>query len=80
MLRKEIRELLDERRAQHPTWSFVPENLAAATLMVRCARIDGEFAEEEREAICHAVREEFKLDEETAEWAVQVAEIGEDEL
>jgi uncharacterized tellurite resistance protein B-like protein len=80
MIRKEIRELLADRRALGPSWSFLPEELAVAALMVRCACTDGDFADEERQVILRAVREEFNLDEWTAEWAVQVAEMGQGEL
>jgi uncharacterized tellurite resistance protein B-like protein len=48
--------------------------------MAECAYVDGEVATEEREAIWRAVRDEFKLDEETAEWLVEVAEKREDEM
>lgn len=80
MLMDETGELLADRSPPDPNWLFVPEELAAAVLMAECAYVDGEFAEEEREAISHAVREEFKLDEETAEWLVQVAEMREDDM
>jgi uncharacterized tellurite resistance protein B-like protein len=76
----ERRELPADRPAPRADWLFLGEELAAAVLMAECAYADGEFSEEEREAICRAVREDFKLDEEAAEWLVQVAEMREDEM
>ena len=64
---KEIREFLADRPAPGTDWPYTLEELAAAALMVECARIDGEFDEEERDEICRAVMEEFELDQETAE-------------
>ena len=75
-----IQAYLAKRLPPNPTWPFELEELAAAALMVECARIDGEFAAEEREAICDAVREEFMLDQETAECLGRVAEMREDEV
>jgi uncharacterized tellurite resistance protein B-like protein len=66
--------------APGPDRPFEIEKLAAAALMVECARIDGAFTEEEREAICRAVREAFALDRETAGILVGVAEKHADEL
>ncbi len=82
MLTKAIRELLARQPgpAPAPERPFEIELLAAAALMVECARIDGEFTEQERDAICHAVREAFSLDQETAEQLVAVAERHEDEM
>mgnify|MGYP001824859858 CR=1 FL=1 len=82
MLTKAIRELLARQPgpAPGPERAFDIELLAAAALMVECARIDGEFSEQERDAICHAVREAFSLDRETAEQLVAVAERHEDEM
>jgi uncharacterized tellurite resistance protein B-like protein len=82
VLTKAIRELLARQPgpAPGPERPFDIELLAAAALMVECARIDGEFSEQEREAICHAVREAFSLDRETAEQLVAVAEKHEDEM
>ena len=82
MLTKAIRELLAKRPgpAPGPERPFEIQKLAAAALMVECARIDGAFGEEERDAICHAVREAFALDRETAEILVGVAEKHEDEM
>ena len=75
-----IQAYLAKRLPPNPTWPFQLEELAAAALMVECARIDGEFATEEREAICRGVMEEFVLDEETAECLGRVAEMREDEV
>jgi uncharacterized tellurite resistance protein B-like protein len=75
-----IQAYLAKRLPPNPAWPFELEELAAAALMVECARIDGEFAAEEREAICRAVMEELVLDEETAECLGRVAEIREDEV
>ena len=82
MLTKAIRELLAKRPgpAPGPERPFEIQKLAAAALMVECARIDGAFGEKERDAICHAVREAFALDRETAEILVGVAEKHEDEM
>lgn len=82
MLTKAIRELLAKRPgpAPGPERPFEIQKLAAAALMVECARIDGAFREQERDAICHAVREAFALDRETAEILVGVAEKHEDEM
>ena len=82
MLTKAIRELLAKRPgpAPGPERPFEVQTLAAAALMVECARIDGAFTGEDREAICHAVREAFALDRETAEILVGVAEKHEDEM
>jgi uncharacterized tellurite resistance protein B-like protein len=85
MTTRAIRELLAERRRDRKrvealAESFDREDVAAAALMVECARIDGEFAEEEHEAICRAVREELDLSRETAECLVAVAERREDEV
>jgi uncharacterized tellurite resistance protein B-like protein len=57
-----------------------PEELAAAALLVECARIDGEFTEQERDTIRRVVMEEFALDDATAERLVRVAEVREDEV
>jgi uncharacterized tellurite resistance protein B-like protein len=82
VLTRAIRELLAKQPgpAPGPERPFELETLAAAALMVECARIDGEFNEQEREGICHAVREAFDLDRETAEQLVAVAEKHEDEM
>ncbi len=82
MLTKAIRELLAKRPgpAPGPERPFEVQTLAAAALMVECARIDGAFGERERDAICQAVREAFALDHETAEILVGVAEKHEDEM
>ena len=82
MLTKAIRELLAKKPgpAPAPERPFDVQTLAAAALMVECARINGAFGEQEREAISHAVREAFDLDHETAEILVGVAEKHEDEM
>ena len=82
MLTKAIRELLAKRPgpAPGPERPFEVQTLAAAALMVECARIDGAFGERDRDAICRAVREAFALDHETAEILVGVAEKHEDEM
>jgi len=82
VLTKAIRELLAKRPgpAPAPERPFEIQKLAAAALMVECARVNGAFGEEEREAICRAVREAFALDRETAEILVGVAEKHEDEM
>jgi uncharacterized tellurite resistance protein B-like protein len=82
VLTKAIRELLAKRPgpAPGPERPFEVHTLAAAALMVECARIDGAFTGEDREAICHAVHEAFALDRETAEILVGVAEKHEDEM
>jgi uncharacterized tellurite resistance protein B-like protein len=82
MLTRAIRELLAKKPgpAPGPERPFEIEKLAAAALMVECARVDGAFGDNERNAICHAVREAFALDRETAEILVGVAEKHEDEM
>jgi len=82
VLTKAIRELLAKQPgpAPAPDRPFEVDKLAAAALMVECARVDGEFTEEERDAICHAVREAFGLDQETGEYLVAVAEKHADEM
>ncbi len=75
-----IQAYLAKRRSPRPASPFALEELAAAALMVECARIDGAFTEEERHAICRAVMEKLVLDEETAEYLVGVAEMREDEV
>jgi len=82
VLTKAIRELLAKRPgpAPGPERPFEVQTLAAAALMVECARIDGAFGERDRDAICQAVREAFALDRETAEILVGVAEKHEDEM
>lgn len=85
MTTRAIRKLLAEKRQERKrieelAESFDREDVAAAALMVECARIDGEFADEEREAICRAVREDLNLSRETTECLVAVAEKREDEV
>ena len=85
MTTKAIRELLARRREaaeqdEAPDRSFEREDVAAAALMVECARIDGEFAEEERAAIRRALRERLNLDAAVADCLVAVAERRTDEV
>jgi uncharacterized tellurite resistance protein B-like protein len=82
VLTERIRELLAKRpgAAPGPDRPFELEKLAAAALLVECARIDGEFADQEHVAICRAVREAFALDRDTGEYLVAVAEKHEDEV
>jgi uncharacterized tellurite resistance protein B-like protein len=75
-----IRAYLAKRLPPSPAWPFRLPELAAAALMVECARVDGAFTGEEREAICRAVMEGLGLDEETAESLVAVAERREDDV
>jgi uncharacterized tellurite resistance protein B-like protein len=78
MLTGVIRAYLAKRIPPSPAWPFRLPDLATAALMVECARIDGAFAEGERDAICCAVMDQLALDEETAECLVSVAEMRED--
>jgi len=85
MTTKAIRELLARRREaaeqeEALEQSFEREDIAAAVLMVECARIDGEFAEEERAAIHRALRERLDLDDAVIECLVAVAERQADEV
>ena len=75
MLTRVIQAYLAKRLPPSPAWRFTLAELAAAALMVECARIDGEFTPEERGAICRAVQEQLTLDEETAGCLVAVAVI-----
>jgi uncharacterized tellurite resistance protein B-like protein len=77
-----IRDFLSKRAAPPPVANqpFELDQLAAAALMVECARIDGSFVESERAAICRAVRREFSLDRQTADCLVAVAMMREDEV
>ncbi len=85
MTTEAIRDLLarwresDEEEAEEAP-RFQQEAVAAAALMVECARIDGEFSDEERHSICEIVRERCGLDPETAEDLVAVAEKRNDEV
>jgi uncharacterized tellurite resistance protein B-like protein len=82
MLTAAIREFLSFKRSKPAETepSFSRESLAAAALMVECARIDGEFTDDEREGICTIVRDRCGLDSETAECLVAVAERKTDEI
>ncbi len=73
MLTGVIRAYLAKRIPPSPAWPFRLSELAAAALMVECARIDGAFTDKERTAICCAVMEDFALDEETAGCLLGVA-------
>jgi uncharacterized tellurite resistance protein B-like protein len=59
---------------------FSRQELAAAVLMIECARIDGSFTTEERDAICRSVRDRLRLDDETVECLVGIAERRHDEV
>jgi uncharacterized tellurite resistance protein B-like protein len=54
--------------------SFRREQVAAAALLVECARVDSKITEGERAVICAVVREHFGLDAETCDALVEVAE------
>jgi uncharacterized tellurite resistance protein B-like protein len=75
MCKEVLRKALESFRA--PPAQVDPEErarLAAAALMVECARIDAELREEERHAIAESVRELFQLDPDMAEMLLAVAE------
>ena len=76
MLRRDILKYLAGRleREVEPRHGFRREQVAAAALLVQCARVDAEFTEGERAAICAAVREHVGLDAETSGALVEVAE------
>jgi uncharacterized tellurite resistance protein B-like protein len=76
MIRQDILDFLAARPrpGPRPECPFEREQIAAAALMVECAQVDTEFAQEEREAICRAVRGDFGLDAATCEALVEVAE------
>jgi uncharacterized tellurite resistance protein B-like protein len=60
-----------------PSAAVDPEQrarLAAAALLVECARIDARMGAQERRAIATSVRELFQLDDEVAEMLLAVAE------
>jgi uncharacterized tellurite resistance protein B-like protein len=85
MTTQAIRDLLARWReageeAEEEAPRFQQEAVAAAALMVECARIDGEFSDEERDSICTIVRDRCGLDAETAEDLVAVAEKRNDEV
>jgi uncharacterized tellurite resistance protein B-like protein len=76
MLRRDILEYLEaplEPGAESPQ-GFRREQVAAAALLVQCARVDTDFSQDERATICTAVREDFGLDAETCSALVEVAE------
>jgi len=84
MLTSGIQKFLERRRekaeaaAEEPPFSR--EDLAAAALMVECARIDRDHSEEEHHKILAIIRERCGLDHETAECLVAVAERQNDEV
>lgn len=83
MTTQAIRDLLARWREpgeEEDSAQFEREAVAAAALMVECARIDGEFSDEERDSICNIVREQCGLDPEMAETLVAVAEKRNDEV
>ena len=53
--------------------------LAAAALLVEAARLDESYDEVEREAIAHAVKQEFELSDEECETLIQQAEAAQHE-
>lgn len=76
MLREDILKYLAGRleREAESLQGFRREQVAAAALLVQCARVDAEFAEGERAVVCAVVREHFGLDVETSGALVEVAE------
>ncbi len=84
MTTQAIRELLARWResgeGEGDPARFEREAVAVAALMVECARIDGEFSEEERGAICEIVRDRCGLEPEMAEELVDIAEKRNDEV
>jgi uncharacterized tellurite resistance protein B-like protein len=76
MLRDDILDFLSRHTspAPVPPSPFSREQVAAAALMVECAKIDADFGDEERRRIGELVREHFALDSETAEALIEVAE------
>jgi uncharacterized tellurite resistance protein B-like protein len=63
----EAEPVSDEERA-------VRERVAAAALLVECARVDARVEEAERRAVAEGMRTLFDVDEEVAETLVAVAE------
>jgi uncharacterized tellurite resistance protein B-like protein len=76
MLRRDILDYLEGRLEAdaEPIQGFRREQVAAAALLVQCARVDAAFGDDERAVICSAVREHLGLDAETCEALVEVAE------
>jgi len=79
-LREEILRLLEGPASDAEVPGFNRETVAAAALLVECARIDSEFSEEERESVQHIVQEFFDLDPQLAEMLVGIAEKRFDEV
>ncbi|MBW2385270.1 MAG: TerB family tellurite resistance protein [Deltaproteobacteria bacterium] len=65
---------------ESPQSAFSREDLAAAALMVECARVDRDHSEEEQGKIVAIIRERCSLDHETAECLVAVADRKNDEV
>jgi uncharacterized tellurite resistance protein B-like protein len=82
MLTKAIEKFLAKRRARADVAQpeFSREDLAAAALMVECARVDRDQSEDEQRRILAIIRERCGLDAETAECLVAVAEKKSDEV
>jgi len=75
MLRRDILKYVAGRLRPEakPRHGFRREEVAAAALLVQCARVDAAFTEGERAVICEAVRDYFGLDDETTGALVEVA-------
>jgi uncharacterized tellurite resistance protein B-like protein len=82
MLTTAIRKYLVMRRKDDysPQPTFLREDLAAAALMVECARVDRDHSKEEQGKIVAIIRDRCGLDHETAECLVSVAEQKNDEV
>jgi uncharacterized tellurite resistance protein B-like protein len=82
MLTTAIQKFLAMRRErdESPQPSFSREDLAAAALMVECARVDRDHSKEEQGKIVAIIRDRCGLDHETAECLVGVAEQKNDEV
>jgi uncharacterized tellurite resistance protein B-like protein len=76
MLRRDILEYLEGRleAEEEPLQGFSRQHVAAAALLVQCARVDAAFTDDERAVICAVVREHLGLDAETCEALIEVAE------
>lgn len=69
-----LKHLAGEAQGEEAGHGLRREQVAAAALLVECARIDSRIGEGERGVICAAVREHFGLDAETCAALVEVAE------